>query len=195
MLQEKQKLTPDYSGAIYISHAYGGKEENITEVEKIVRLLRKVYPKALFVSPIHCFGFLYNETEYQEGLDMTLWLLSRCNAMIAVGEISKGVRAELDFCQRRHIPYVHVDDVGELLPREENVKMITLYTINCPNCKILEERLRLRGIKFEICSDVDKMLSMGMSTMPVLEVDNTFMNFQQAFAWVENQKGTENEIK
>lgn len=73
--------------------------------------------------------------------------------------------------------------------------MITLYTINCPNCKILEERLRLRGIKFETCSDADKMLSMGMSTMPVLEVDNTFMNFQQAFAWVENQKGTKDENK
>lgn len=124
MLNNKpRRLTGDFNGVIYLSHAFGGKQENADEVAEIIRTLRKKLSDALFISPIHCFGFLYNDTEYQEGLDMTLWLLSKCDIMIAVGEISRGVQAEIDFCQRRKIPYIHTNNIDELMRKWEGSKV------------------------------------------------------------------------
>lgn len=46
-----------YEKVIYISHAYGGKESNLKEIENIIRDCRKQFPNYLFVSPCHAFGF------------------------------------------------------------------------------------------------------------------------------------------
>ena len=110
-------FTSQFNGTIYVSHAFGGEEKNADEVAAIIREARKHFPNALFVSPIHCFGFLYNDTEYQEGMDMTLWLLHQCDMMISFGKISKGVQKEIDFCQRYKKPYLHVESLDELLSR------------------------------------------------------------------------------
>lgn len=67
--------------------------------------------------------------------------------------------------------------------------MIVLYTIGCPSCRVLEEKLNKKKIKFSICTDTEKMIELGMTTMPVLEVDGVRMNYNQAFAWVSEQEG------
>ena len=108
-------FTTQFSGTIYVSHAFGGKQENIDEITSIIREARKHFPNALFVSPVHCFGFLYDDTEYIEGMNMTLWLLHHCDVMISFGEISRGVQIEIDFCQKHKKPYLHVNTLDELL--------------------------------------------------------------------------------
>ena len=62
--------------------------------------------------------------------------------------------------------------------------MITLYTTSCPRCQILEQKLKSKNIKYSEFTDVDKMIEMGFSMMPMLEVDGVIMDFGTANKWV-----------
>ena len=42
-------------------------------------------------------------------------------------------------------------------------------------------------IQYLECSDVDKMISMGISQSPMLEVNGKIIDFVQANAWINNQ--------
>ena len=66
--------------------------------------------------------------------------------------------------------------------------MITLYTIDCPKCKILEKKLEQANIKYETCKDTNIMTEKGFDFMPVLDVDGQVMNFGEAVKWV-NERG------
>lgn len=91
----------------YISHPYGGKEENKQEVEEIVRQLAKEHPEHTFLSPIHAVGFMYNDFDYDTGLNMCLELLKRCDMMYVYGDWqnSVGCKAEIEFCEDNGIAY------------------------------------------------------------------------------------------
>ena len=65
---------------------------------------------------------------------------------------------------------------------------IILYSTNCPRCKILKSKLDKKGITYSVVDDVDKMLSMGMVVVPVLEVDGVRMSFKEAINWINNDK-------
>ena len=65
--------------------------------------------------------------------------------------------------------------------------MNILYSTNCPKCKVLETKLKNKNIEFEICNDVDLMLSKGIQQAPYLEIDNELMDFSNAIKWV-NEK-------
>lgn len=62
--------------------------------------------------------------------------------------------------------------------------MIILYSTNCPKCKILEQKLKSKNIRYSEFTDVDKMIEMGFSVMPMLEVDGVIMDFTTANKWV-----------
>ena len=64
---------------------------------------------------------------------------------------------------------------------------IILYSTNCPKCNVLEKKLQSKNIDFEICNDVDLMLSKGIQQAPYLEVDDNLMDFTKAIKWV-NEK-------
>jgi hypothetical protein len=66
---------------------------------------------------------------------------------------------------------------------------IILYTIDCPNCIILEKKLKAKNIKFLKISDVDtiKAKGFGNSSFPILEVDGVVMNYRTSIQWVNNQ--------
>ena len=61
---------------------------------------------------------------------------------------------------------------------------ITLYTIGCGKCVILEKKLNEAGIDYKICEDQKIMEEKGFDFMPVLEVDGQIMNFGEAVKWV-----------
>ena len=61
--------------------------------------------------------------------------------------------------------------------------MITLYSTNCPKCRQLEKRLNEREIQYTICSDIEIMKSLGISTVPYLKVDDKLLNFAEAWRW------------
>ena len=64
--------------------------------------------------------------------------------------------------------------------------MITLYTIDCPNCKVLEKKLSSKNITYVVCKDTEKMLQLNITNLPVLDVDGNLLNFSDAIKWVNN---------
>lgn len=66
--------------------------------------------------------------------------------------------------------------------------MIKLYTIDCPKCKVLEKKLDAKGIIYEITKDKEEMAAKKMYDLPVLEVDNKILNFNEAVNWINTTK-------
>ncbi len=65
------------------------------------------------------------------------------------------------------------------------MEKVILYTQNCPKCDILEKKLKDKNVEYEVFTDVEKMIEMGMSVMPVLEVDGVKMSFVEAMKYLE----------
>ena len=61
--------------------------------------------------------------------------------------------------------------------------MVTLYTIGCGKCLILEKKLHEVGVDYKVCEDREVMEQKGFDFMPVLEVDGQTMNFSEAVKW------------
>ena len=65
--------------------------------------------------------------------------------------------------------------------------MVTLYSTGCPNCQILKKKLEQKDIPYQIETSVDEMVSLGISKVPALFVDERLLNFNEALKWVQNQ--------
>lgn len=61
---------------------------------------------------------------------------------------------------------------------------VTLYSTGCPKCKVLKMKLDSKNINYDIISDVSIIISKGINTVPVLEVDGNIMNFKTAVDWI-----------
>lgn len=61
---------------------------------------------------------------------------------------------------------------------------IVLYSTGCANCSSLAAKLNAKKISYEVCSDMDVIMSKGLLSVPALEVDGVLMNNKQASEWV-----------
>lgn len=119
---------------VYISHPSSGKIENTKHIEYIVRELLKsdaLYSKYCFVSPVHCYGFMYDEYEenYLKGLSFCTDLLEHCDIMLLCGEweTSRGCSVEQKVCIEKHIPMLEVrtdDDLAKLIEAGDIEKLL-----------------------------------------------------------------------
>ena len=103
---------------IYISGKYKGKEEYKQKFETVIKGLVELEKERtnnkeydyVFISPIHAFGFLYDEVSYEEGIEYCLALLDRCDEiwMMDNWEESKGACIEFGYAKARgiHIEYI-----------------------------------------------------------------------------------------
>ena len=64
---------------------------------------------------------------------------------------------------------------------------VILYSNGCPRCCVLKQKLDAKSIRYTEESSVDKMLSMGISQVPVLFVDGEQLAFPQANEWINKQ--------
>ena len=64
---------------------------------------------------------------------------------------------------------------------------VTLYTIGCPKCKVLETKLKQANISYEEVNDIDVMMGLGFTTAPMLKVDDNIYDFKQAVAWLKQR--------
>lgn len=62
-----------------------------------------------------------------------------------------------------------------------------LYTTNCPKCMALERKLIEKGFDFQYQYNVTLMQQKGFTTVPMLEVGDENLNFDQAMEWLNNQ--------
>lgn len=106
---------------VYISHPYGGKEENKKIVEDFIRQKQKKYKDVTFISPIHTFGWQYNEIDYVKGINDCLDLLSRCDAIITkrLDEVldSRGCIIEVGYARGKGLNLVLWDKFDEYMKR------------------------------------------------------------------------------
>ena len=89
---------------IYCAHKYGGKEENKIRCETIVKHLQSDDLENTYISPIHTFGFMYNTIPYDEGMELCFGLLSACDELLVLSELSEGVKREIKIAKKMKIP-------------------------------------------------------------------------------------------
>lgn len=66
--------------------------------------------------------------------------------------------------------------------------MLTLYSTGCPKCKVLKMKLEQKGLEYTECNDVEKMQELGISTVPMLQVDDgQIMTFTEAAAYINSK--------
>ena len=65
---------------------------------------------------------------------------------------------------------------------------VTLYSTGCPRCNILKKKLDSKGITFTENNNIDEMLSMNITQVPVLVVDGEQMEFVDANNWINEQE-------
>lgn len=68
-----------------------------------------------------------------------------------------------------------------------SINEIVLYSTGCPRCTVLKKKLAERGIAFEEENSVDKMIGLGITTVPVLKVNGRLLDFTAAVKWVNEQ--------
>lgn len=106
---------------IYLAHPFGGKQENVEDAERLVRLLVKKNPDCVFLSPLQATGFYYNDIPYLTGMEHCLELLGRCDELwlCTNWQDSKGCMMEFSFATAKGIPIRYKSAVtGEFLPVE-----------------------------------------------------------------------------
>mgnify|MGYP003596752123 CR=1 FL=1 len=61
---------------------------------------------------------------------------------------------------------------------------ITLYSTNCPRCRVLEEKMKEKNLKFETVTDVNEMITKKIEMVPMLVVVGKMMDIPTALKWV-----------
>ena len=71
-----------------------------------------------------------------------------------------------------------------------------LYSTNCPKCRILKSKLDEIKAEYTIVTDEEDMIKKGLTTVPVLELDNgQRLSFVAAMAYLVDIKPNKNKGK
>lgn len=65
---------------------------------------------------------------------------------------------------------------------------IILYSNGCPQCKVLEAKLKQKGVIYKTINDIDVMIEKGFKSIPMLEIDNEIMTYAQALKWLNDKE-------
>lgn len=63
---------------------------------------------------------------------------------------------------------------------------LILYTNNCPRCIILKTKLDANDIEYTEINNVDKMIEIGITTVPILDVNGEIMNYGNAIKFIDS---------
>lgn len=105
-------------------------------------------------------------------------------------ELSPKDKQSCDLCIDWGLTHCDTCEIGSYYTYKKGEgALITLYTIDCPNCIVLEKKLKAKNIEFLRVSDVDtiKAKGFGDSSFPILEVEGVAMNYKTAIQWINNQ--------
>ena len=65
---------------------------------------------------------------------------------------------------------------------------VIVYGTGCPKCNVLKKKLGDKNIEFSEVTDVDKMMELGLNSVPYLSIDGALMDFADAVRWVNMQE-------
>ena len=107
--------TKDGFKKVYFAHPFEGNEVNLKKVERVIKNYVKENPEVIPVSPLHAFGYLYNEVDYTTGLGWCLALLKTCDVLVLSGEWrgSMGCTVERQIAEWNGIEVVEYKGGGE----------------------------------------------------------------------------------
>lgn len=73
-------------------------------------------------------------------------------------------------------------------------KSIILYSTGCSACNNLKLMLKNAGIEYTENNNIEEMLALGITQVPVLSVDGELLSYNDAKTWVQsNNKGEADE--
>jgi len=100
---------------VYLAHPFLGKQENVSDAEKIELKLLRLYPNLTFYSPLHATGFFYFTLSYEDGMKHCYEALSRCDELwLCDGwQNSAGCNLEVEFARGRGMPIHSVSEMME----------------------------------------------------------------------------------
>lgn len=64
--------------------------------------------------------------------------------------------------------------------------MIILFSTGCSRCKILKDTLDQKGIDYIENTDIDEMIKIGITVVPILKVDDTMYDFNDALMYIKS---------
>lgn len=63
--------------------------------------------------------------------------------------------------------------------------MIKFYSTHCPRCNILQKKLDSKNIQYEINTDTQEMIELGLVNAPALLLeDGQLLDFKKAVEWI-----------
>lgn len=65
---------------------------------------------------------------------------------------------------------------------------ITLYSTGCPKCSVLKMQLDRAGIEYQVSDNIDDLIERNIMSVPVLVVDEEWMDFSKAIGWIRSQE-------
>ena len=68
---------------------------------------------------------------------------------------------------------------------------IVLYSTGCPKCNVLKKKLDDCKLNYKVITDfnIDEMIELGFTQVPILEVDGEKMDFSKANKWINERRG------
>lgn len=68
--------------------------------------------------------------------------------------------------------------------------MITLFSTDCPRCRVLEKKLIAANINFQKSSDIQEVIDQGFMSAPVLKIEDKYLDFKTAVNWIKVSKNS-----
>ena len=59
-----------------------------------------------------------------------------------------------------------------------------LYSTGCPRCEVLKAKLLQKNVKFDVVDNIEEMLQLGITQVPVLKIDDNLLEFSAAVKYV-----------
>lgn len=61
---------------------------------------------------------------------------------------------------------------------------VVLYTTHCSKCRVLEQKLENKKIKYISVDNTKEITDLGIVSVPVLKVCENLLNFTEANKWI-----------
>ena len=63
---------------------------------------------------------------------------------------------------------------------------VVFYTIGCPQCLLVERKLKEKHIQYAEKNDIEEMISLGFEHAPILVVDGKSMGVKESLNWIKS---------
>lgn len=65
---------------------------------------------------------------------------------------------------------------------------IILFSTGCPKCNVLKQKLSTYNIDYTLETDMTEIIDAGLMTVPILKVDDKYLEFKEANDWLNEHK-------